>query len=54
LEDGQIWIDMLDHRNQLSHTYNETVFENAVEAIAKRYLPAFTALHRGFEAKCRP
>lgn len=38
--DGQVWIDMLDHRNLLSHTYDFFVFEKAVEAIAKRYLPA--------------
>src|SRR5271156_3893945 len=33
LPDGQVWIDMLDHRNRLSHTYSEAVFEKAVEAI---------------------
>ena len=37
IEDGQIWIDMLDHRNLLSHTYDFSVFEKAVEDIAARY-----------------
>ena len=38
LDDGQVWIDMLDHRNLLSHTYSPVVFEQAVEAIHTRYL----------------
>lgn len=50
IEDGQIWIDMLDHRNLLSHTYDFSVFEKAVEAIAARYLPAMESLH-GFLAR---
>jgi len=45
IEDGQIWIDMLDHRNLLSHTYDFSVFEKAVEEIAGLYLPAMASLH---------
>ncbi|MEI6279041.1 MAG: nucleotidyltransferase substrate binding protein [Verrucomicrobiae bacterium] len=45
IEDGQVWIDMLDHRNLLSHTYDFTVFAKAVEDIAARYLPAMGSLH---------
>ncbi|MBI3878667.1 MAG: nucleotidyltransferase substrate binding protein [Verrucomicrobia bacterium] len=51
LDDGQVWIEMLDHRNLLSHTYDSAVFEKAVEAIAARYLPALAALHQFFLAK---
>ena len=50
IEDGQIWIDMLDHRNLLSHTYDFSVFEKAVEDIAARYLPAIASLY-GFLAR---
>jgi nucleotidyltransferase substrate binding protein (TIGR01987 family) len=46
LDDGQVWIDMLNHRNLLSHTYDSATFEQAVEAIAARYLPAMEALRR--------
>lgn len=45
LKDGQVWIDMLDHRNLLSHTYNLASFEKAVEAIHNRYLAAIAQLH---------
>ena len=49
IADGQIWIDMLDHRNLLSHTYNSASFEKAVEAVAARYLPAMHSLHDFFD-----
>lgn len=38
--DGQTWIDMIDHRNLLSHTYDPVNFEDAVAAIDDRYLTA--------------
>jgi len=45
LRDGQVWIDMLNHRNLLSHTYDREVFENAVAAVDRRYLAAIEELH---------
>ena len=48
ISDGQVWIDMLDHRNLLSHTYDFSIFQKAVEAIANRYLPAIEQLHEFF------
>jgi len=45
LADGQTWIDMIDHRNLLSHTYDPASFKEAVEAIHGRYLDAFGQLH---------
>lgn len=44
LGDGQVWIDMLDHRNLLSHTYDRKVFEDAVDTLNSRYLAAFEDL----------
>lgn len=41
---SQVWIDMLDHRNLLSHTYDCAMFEAAVEAIAGRYLTPMLTL----------
>jgi len=52
--DGHVWIDMLDHRNLLSHTYDAGKFEKAVVAIAERYLPAMAELHRYFSERAKP
>jgi nucleotidyltransferase substrate binding protein (TIGR01987 family) len=54
LADGQVWIDMLDHRNVLSHTYDEQAFCAAVDALANRYLPAMLALHEWFLERMTP
>ena len=33
--DGEMWIDMLEKRNALAHTYSEITFGKAVEKIKK-------------------
>jgi nucleotidyltransferase substrate binding protein (TIGR01987 family) len=45
IKDGTVWLEMLDHRNLLSHTYDVAAFEKAVLAIKERYQPAIEALH---------
>ncbi len=45
LKEGPVWMDMLDHRNLLSHTYDSTHFNMAVDAIHRRYLNALAELH---------
>src|SRR5664280_479515 len=45
LRDGQVWIDMINHRDLLSHKYDESIFEEAVLAIRDRYLAALEELH---------
>lgn len=49
--DGQVWIDMLDHRNLLSHTYDETTFDAALVAVRDRYLAAIDELRGWLDAK---
>jgi nucleotidyltransferase substrate binding protein (TIGR01987 family) len=51
IDDGQVWIKMLDNRNLLSHTYDFSVFEETVKAIAGHYLPAMDKLHEFFTKK---
>lgn len=53
ITDGQVWIDMLNHRNLLAHTYDCAMFEQAVEAIAARYLPAMDALRHFLSSESR-
>ncbi|OQX09600.1 MAG: nucleotidyltransferase, partial [Desulfobulbaceae bacterium A2] len=48
LRDGQVWIDMLDHRHLLSHTYDIVTFDRAVFAMRDRYLSAIEDLHSWF------
>ena len=45
LKEGPVWMDMLDHRNLLSHTYDSTQFSIALDAIHRRYLNALAELH---------
>lgn len=51
IEDGHTWIHMLEKRNELSHTYNETVAEKAVEVIKHRYYQAIAQVYRYFKEK---
>jgi nucleotidyltransferase substrate binding protein (TIGR01987 family) len=46
ITDGQTWIDMLNHRNLLSHTYDFAVFEEAIRATEDRYLSTLNALNQ--------
>ena len=43
--DGQVWIDMMMHRNLLSHTYDFSKFQEVLKAINDRYLDAIDKLH---------
>jgi nucleotidyltransferase substrate binding protein (TIGR01987 family) len=45
ITDGQTWINMLNHRNLLSHTYDFAVFEEAIRATEDHYLPTLQALN---------
>lgn len=44
ITDGQAWIDMIEHRNLLSHTYSQAGFEQALTAISSRYVQVMEAL----------
>lgn len=46
IDNGDIWMAMIESRNLTSHTYNEDVTQKIVSAIVDDYYPAFCALHR--------
>jgi nucleotidyltransferase substrate binding protein (TIGR01987 family) len=51
VSDGQVWIDMVSTRNLLSHTYDSSVFEEAVAAVETNYLPAMKSLRAYLAAR---
>lgn len=44
-EYGRVWMDALDARNKMSHTYNFQKFEKVIESIRSRYLAAMEDLY---------
>jgi nucleotidyltransferase substrate binding protein (TIGR01987 family) len=46
--DGQVWSDMMLHRNLLSHTYSEKAFRAVLEAVKNRYAAAIFAVSARF------
>ena len=51
INDGHTWIEMLEKRNELSHTYNEEVANNAVEIIKNKYYPAVLQVYQYLKEK---
>lgn len=51
IADGQVWIDMLDDRNLMAHTYDEARAKKAIEHICTRYLIALQELRTYFQAR---
>jgi nucleotidyltransferase substrate binding protein (TIGR01987 family) len=49
--DGQVWIEMLDDRNVMTHTYDNEKALLAIQHICTAYLPAITALQAFFNQK---
>ncbi len=43
--DGQSWIDMLEDRKLIAHTYDEARAREAIAHICQRYMAALAALH---------
>lgn len=43
--DGEAWMDALDDRNKMSHTYSFERFEEVLERVRRRYLQAMDDLH---------
>ncbi|MEO5352263.1 MAG: nucleotidyltransferase substrate binding protein [Magnetococcus sp. XQGC-1] len=48
LEDARLWMDIMNHRNLLSHTYAFKTFDEALKQVETRYFAAFDRLHEFF------
>ena len=44
VRDGEAWLEMLESRNTLAHTYDEARFNEAVERVRERFFPAIREL----------
>ncbi|OGS89115.1 MAG: nucleotidyltransferase [Gallionellales bacterium GWA2_59_43] len=51
LDDGELWMDMIEKRNLSSHTYNKELAEELVNAIVGGYHAAFLALQQEMQAR---
>ncbi|ABA88153.1 nucleotidyltransferase substrate-binding protein, HI0074 family [Syntrophotalea carbinolica DSM 2380] len=45
VEDGEVWLEMIESRNASSHTYNEEVTKKIVTAIVDAYFESFCKLN---------
>lgn len=52
IKDGHLWIEMLEKRNILSHTYNREQAEKAVDLIKISYFPALEQLYQELKGRC--
>lgn len=46
IENGQLWIDMIEDRIQTVHTYNKETADKIAAKIIKHYYPAFLLLQK--------
>lgn len=49
ITNGEVWMEMIQSRNQTSHTYNEEVADGIFEKIIQEYLPAFITFRSTME-----
>jgi len=46
LEDGRVWMRMIESRNKTTHTYNEETAKEIVESVRSEFHPAFCELEQ--------
>jgi nucleotidyltransferase substrate binding protein (TIGR01987 family) len=48
ITNGALWLEMLDKRNQMAHTYNETNAQTAMTLIRTKFAPPIAELYAQF------
>lgn len=51
IDDGELWMDMIEKRNLSSHTYNKELADELVNAIIGGYYSAFLALQQEMQSR---
>ena len=51
IQDGQVWIDMMEARNKTSHTYNVEFAKELANEILEKYIPQLEKLYIFFKGK---
>lgn len=49
IQDGHLWIDALEKRNLMAHTYDEALAQEAINLIRNHYYPVLVALFNTLE-----
>lgn len=52
IQDGAHWIQMLDKRNELTHTYNEEQAKRAIQLIRNQYFPLLEQVYNTLKKLC--
>jgi len=53
IPDGQLWIDILEKRNLLSHKCDHELLDEGLKEIHERYLPAIEQLQQFFREQSK-
>lgn len=52
IKDGSLWIEMLDKRNELTHTYNQEQAFKAVQTIRNNYFKPIEQVYQTLKKLC--
>jgi nucleotidyltransferase substrate binding protein (TIGR01987 family) len=50
ISNGEVWMKMIEHRNQTSHTYNKSTSQEIYQAIINNYFAEFLSFKEKFSA----